>query len=597
MKTVSRRHNNDQGIVFLASLIVGLVVIGLAWHFAARNLLPPAERWDMLALLREAWGYRDNFGAYMAWRWPPMIAAGYPLAFTAAVLPGVLVYGAIIWLLRHSWWSPIQALIGYVAGAAIGYGFMTYVPMPNALLQAFVMPGMALLAGGLVPLFLAPPREDAPVRGTQIKVANGNSQTAFNKAIKSGATALAGVVLDRAAETEHFMNIGTTGSGKSVAQLTLMATALARGDRQIVTDLDGNAMSLFYREGDIILNPEDVRSACWEMLAEIKGRLDYRLMAEALVPPPGDARVSEWVAYCQEILAACLETWHLNKLGSSAAFFRVMATANKEKLAQLCEGTGAHWYFETGNEKMLAGVMGTLIPALSNMRPLADQTGPAFSVRQWIREGQGSLWIPYQTNQIPALRGLISCWMGLAISEALSLLESRDRRLWFHVDELDALGRIQGLKDALARLRKVGGCVVLGLQSIAQVRGIYGDADANTIVENCNTKLILRCNASEGGGTARFASEVIGDRVVERDETTTSRSQGRNGSTSTTHAVREHREPAVLASEIMQLARWTGYLKVATRRYWLKVAYKPIDFPQKVPPFKPVDRSTPDATE
>jgi type IV secretory pathway TraG/TraD family ATPase VirD4 len=594
---VTRRNNNDQGIVFLASLMAGLLVIGLAWHFAARDLLPPGERLDMVALLREAWGYRDNFGAYMAWRWPPMITAGYPLAFTAAVLPGVLVYGGIIWLLRHSWWSPIQAFLSWLAGAAIGYGFMTLVPMPNALLQAFVMPGLALLAGGLVPLFLAPVKEDAPVRGTHIKVANGNSQTAIDKAIKTGTVVLAGVVLDRAAETEHVLNIGTTGSGKSVAQQTLMFTALSRGDRHIVADPDGSAMSLFYREGDVILNQEDDRSAWWDMLAEIKGRLDYRLMAEALVPQPREDRVSEWVTYAQEILSTCLETWHVNQLGSSEAFFRVMATADKEKLAQLCEGTAAHRYFETGNEKMLGSIMGTLAPALGSMRLLANPTGPAFSIRHWIREGKGSLWMPYQANQIPALRGLISCWMGLAISESLSLPESRVRRLWFHVDELDALGRIQGLKDALARLRKVGGCVVLGLQSISQVRGTYGDADANTIVENCNNKLILRCNASEGGGTARFASEVIGDRVVERDETTTSSSQGKNASTSTTRAVREHREPAVLASEIMQLERWTGYLKIATQRPWLKVAYKPVDFPKKVPAFVPVDRPMPYAAD
>jgi hypothetical protein len=122
---VTRRNNNDQGIVFLASLMAGLLVIGLAWHVAARDLLPPGDRLDMVALLREAWSYRDNFTNYMAWRWPPMIAAGYPLAFTVAVLPGVLVYGGIVWLWRGSWWSPIQALMGWLAGAAIGYGFMT----------------------------------------------------------------------------------------------------------------------------------------------------------------------------------------------------------------------------------------------------------------------------------------------------------------------------------------------------------------------------------------------------------------------------------------------------------------------------------------
>ena len=37
-----------------------------------------------------------------------------------------------------------------------------------------------------------------------------------------------------------------------------------------------------------------------------------------------------------------------------------------------------------------------------------------------------------------------------------------DQRLWFVIDELDALGNIDGLKDALARLRKFGGRCVLG---------------------------------------------------------------------------------------------------------------------------------------
>jgi hypothetical protein len=43
-----------------------------------------------------------------------------------------------------------------------------------------------------------------------------------------------------------------------------------------------------------------------------------------------------------------------------------------------------------------------------------------------------------------------------------------DWRLWFVVDELDALGAIDGLPDALARLRKFGGRCALGFQSMSQ---------------------------------------------------------------------------------------------------------------------------------
>src|SRR3546814_9702124 len=95
--------------------------------------------------------------------------------------------------------------------------------------------------------------------------------------------------------------------------------------------------------------------------------------------------------------------------------------------------------------------------------------------------------------------------------DALSLEPSFERRSWFHIGELDALGRIEGLQDAQARLRKFGGCVAVGFQSFAQVKQIYGEG-AQTIVENCGNLLLLRSGASEDGGTAKLASELIGDR-------------------------------------------------------------------------------------
>ena len=63
--------------------------------------------------------------------------------------------------------------------------------------------------------------------------------------------------------------------------------------------------------------------------------------------------------------------------------------------------------------------------------------------------------------------------MRLAIFETMDR-GGRNPRLWFVVDELDALGQIDGLKDALARLRKFNGRCILGFQSIAQVSSAYG---------------------------------------------------------------------------------------------------------------------------
>ncbi len=156
--------------------------------------------------------------------------------------------------------------------------------------------------------------------------------------------------------------------------------------------------------------------------------------------------------------------------------------------------------------------------AIAAFEHVQAQRAAPFSVREWVRRSSapGILFIPYKAGQIAALKSMIATWMRLAIFEAMSGDEDCDQRLWFVVDELDALGAIDGLKDALARLRKFGGRCVLGFQSIAQVSSTYGHGDAQTIVENCGNTLILRCSASENGGTSQFASRLIGEREIVR---------------------------------------------------------------------------------
>jgi type IV secretory pathway TraG/TraD family ATPase VirD4 len=180
------------------------------------------------------------------------------------------------------------------------------------------------------------------------------------------------------------------------------------------------------------------------------------------------------------------------------------------------------------------------------------------------------LFLPYRAGQIPALRSIVSAWMRLAIFEAMNREEEGEQPLWFVVDELDALGQIDGLKDALARLRKFGGRCVLGFQSIAQVSSTYGSGEAQTIVENCGNTLILRCSGSEHGGTSQFASRLIGEREVTRVTSSRSRRPTEFFS-SLTQTEHTGVEAAVMGSEVEQLPDLSGYLKLASSPGWQRV--------------------------
>jgi len=86
--------------------------------------------------------------------------------------------------------------------------------------------------------------------------------------------------------------------------------------------------------------------------------------------------------------------------------------------------------------------------------------------------------------------------------------------------------------------------------------------------------LILRCSASERGGTSSFASQLIGQREIVR--TTQSRSrQALRILPTITRSEHVNIEPAVLDSEIEQLPDLKGYLKLASSPQWQRVVLTP----------------------
>ena len=397
----------------------------------------------------------------------------------------------------------------------------------------------------------------------------------------SAALTLAGVPVPYADESKHFKLIGTTGAGKSTAIAELLAGALARGDRAVIADPDGGFARRYLdpRRGDVILSPFEPGARRWDLFAEIEAAYDIEQLALALIPDhPGTDR--SWRGYARTLFAAVTGQAHAAGVRDVGELYDLLVVSDREELKLLVGGTPAQPFFDEHNARMLDSIRSVTSSAVGALQHVAHQRAEPLSVRQWIRSGRGVLFIPYRAGQIAALRASISAWMRLAIFETMNAPEG-SAPLWFVADELDALGPIDGLKDALARLRKFGGRCVLGLQSIAQVSSTYGAGEAQTIVENCGNTLILRCSASEQGGTSRFASRLIGEREMIRVQRTRARRPGE-----LFHAISEteHRqmEPAVMDSEIERLADLSGFLKLASQPDWRRVRVRPTAYPAPI---------------
>jgi len=441
---------------------------------------------------------------------------------------------------------------------------------------------LVLFAGGCSRILR---RQSPETHKRGVLLADGASlqrRGARRKKAVSDLLTVAGIAIAAADETKHFKLIGTTGTGKSTAIRELLGCAIGRGDRAVFADPDAGYLAHFYDRyrGDIVLNPFERDSVKWDLFAEIHNSYDVEQLASGLIPYCDDPAAREWRGYARTFLAAVVRRCYTSGRRDVADLWRLLTVASADELRPFVAGTPAQPFLDPDNARMFGSIRSVTGSAIAAFEYIQSQRAVAFSVRKWVRTRTcpSMLFIPYRAAQIAALRSMIAAWMRLAIFEAMNQSHDQDQRLWFVVDELDALVAIDGLKDALARLRKFGCRCVLGFQSIAQVSSTYGHGEAQTIVENCANTLILRCSGSENGGTSQFASRLIGEREIlrrqisrgrDRDGTLSARSARRSRSVTDQHVT----ETAVMPSELEQLPDLCGYLKSASSAVWLKVAF------------------------
>jgi len=395
---------------------------------------------------------------------------------------------------------------------------------------------------------------------------------------QTGNMPLAGAYVDPYIASEHVLLSGRTGAGKTQVLLPLInyitcKAQFTNNTIAIITDISGEFVSKFYNpETDYILNPFDERSQKWNPFAEIEDKSDCTMLAEALVERSGSSNAREWEMYAERIIADSLNALHYTddfKLKDQInVLFRILSCQEPEFAAQVLEGTQSAGYFNEANSKMLGNVSQIASGSIRGLAQL-EQEG-TFSVRKWLTkavsgEDRKVLWIPYLPKDRPALKTLIATWLNLLVLQTLSLTPDRNRQIFCVMDELDSLGKVERLKDALTLGRKYGLCTIGAIQNLSQLEDTYGKNDARTLLGNFNNKIIM---AQADYETAEFFSKTLGT-YEETVKTTTvstsqSKSTGPNSSNSTNQSMSEQETKdrnifLVTPTQLTALEKLTGY--------------------------------------
>ena len=408
---------------------------------------------------------------------------------------------------------------------------------------------------------------------------------------------LPGLTFPMGAELEHILISATTGSGKSQLIHYLLDSILKgiaarpESQRAIITDLNGQFAESRSHPQDHLVNPSDKRSLKWNPFREIKTEMDYKLLSTSAITTDGaSGEEKNWRQFAQTMLESIMKGLDKEGNPNPQRVLELIRPSDPELVRQYITGTPAESLLSGPNERFFGSVIGVLSNALSAWEFLEPDGG--FSIRDWVWEGKGCLFLIYTPAQIEAMRPLLGCWLSLAIRETLSLPIEVDkngvptRRIWFITDELDSLGTIHGMGEALSQGRKMGLSVISAIQTLAQLRIRYGPDGSAALLACFVNKLIMK----QGDfADAKHWSDYLGQQEVERIVRNEGGSKGGNGGAGESfgrHAQREIRQ-LVLPSELQDLPKFCGYARISGQSGVSKFRFEPRGLPKVAEPFIP----------
>jgi type IV secretory pathway TraG/TraD family ATPase VirD4 len=403
-------------------------------------------------------------------------------------------------------------------------------------------------------------------------------------------------------EPSHISILGASGTGKGVLLNQLLnqmnirrfknqailrrdpnALVKPRHSKVIVYDMKGEFIAKQFIAGDYIFSPFDARGLQWRFFNEIKNYPDLDVVAKSLYTSP-DIKDEYWYNCAKDIFRTGLfylqsqhrttnrELWNFfsQSIEQIKAAFQTLPLAEQSALKHI----------DRSDTNQSASIISILQERIQFFKYLVDMDG-AFSFRDFVTSDENAGLYLLNIEQYKTIfKPLMTFAIDTLVREILSLEDDPERRIYFIIDELGSLYRLESILDLETEGRSKGGCFICANQDLGRIEDTYGKSNTTTLYNNFNTNFIFRINEPK---TADFLSQAMGERQVikkvESRQMSPSDMGDRKGISD-----QEKTERLYLPTEFQNLANFEAIIKISNFGV-SKLKVPKIIFKKRVPHF------------
>ena len=373
--------------------------------------------------------------------------------------------------------------------------------------------------------------------------------------------------LPESSATQHFLTIGTTGSGKTQIQKLLMQDPLKRiqvgsDSRALIFDAKQDTGAFLRHIGVTCpvfsLNPFEessdlVNAVAWDIAKDITSPARAQNLAASLIPhPKGGGNNQYFIDAARQVVIGVIESLMRHSAGEWSFSDLVFGCLSQSRIEELLRRDSA-------GQEVLAGFFGddrtayqvftTVCSRMNYYRPVAalwQRAEAKLSIREWLHQ-DSILLLGANAIAKTSLDSINEQVFRVMTEEVDMQPNSSKRRTWVWIDEARLAGpllRGELLPYLAVKGRSRGVCLTLAFQDIEGLREAAGERLANELVAQMSNKAYLRM---ESDGSASFASKQLGQ--FESIEYFTADNSGLTQSVSGQRVLKD----SVLPSEFLQI--------------------------------------------